>query len=90
MSGPHALSLAEYHLKRWSESMTGIYDTNWLLAQVRLLRAAAETASPDERNTLLSTAADYETLVERSINTPVIKDRHQSAEVPARQMALVF
>jgi hypothetical protein len=70
--------------------VTGIYDTNWLLAQVLVLRAAAETASPDERNTLLSKALDYETLVERSINTPVIEDRHQSAEALAGQMSLVF
>jgi hypothetical protein len=70
--------------------MKDIYDTIWLLAQARVWRAAAEGAPPEVRNILLSQALDYELRVERSINTPVIKDRRQSAEVPAAQMALGF
>ena len=57
--------------------MIDIYDPERLLAQAAAWRAAAEKAPPNERDIYLSQALDFETRVERSINTPVLKDRSQ-------------
>jgi hypothetical protein len=53
-----------------------IYDPERLLAQAVAWRAAARKATPNERDIYLSQALAYEIRVERSINTPVIKDWH--------------
>ena len=53
--------------------MMGIYDPERLLAQAVAWRAAAEKATPAERDIYLSRALDCEIRVERSINTPVIR-----------------
>lgn len=70
--------------------MIDIYDPERLLAQAAAWRAAAEKAPPNERDIYLSQALDFETRVERSINTPVLKDRSQSREVPASKTASLF
>jgi hypothetical protein len=53
--------------------MMDIYDPERLLAEAVAWRAAAETATPDERAICLSRALEREIRVERSINTPVIR-----------------
>jgi hypothetical protein len=66
-----------------ADLMADIYDPERLLAQAMAWRAAAEKVPLDQRDIYLSQALAYENRVERSINTPVIKDRLHSNEFPA-------
>jgi hypothetical protein len=76
--------------KKRAEPLIDIYDPERLLAQAAAWRAAAEKAPPKERDIYLSQALDFEIRVERSLNTPVLKDRNQSKEVPASISASLF